>query len=1439
MPVGEVFLGAFLQVLFDRLAPSKLSLFPCEDGVRSELKQWKRKFSMIKAVLNDAEEKQLKNEAVKMWLEDLQDLAYDVEDILDEYATQVLERELMTEQSTNRIADYFSSWTQSALISQADMKSKTEEITCRLEDLCEEKNYLGLKEIAGGSSTIAWQRLPSTCVPTESAVIGRDADKAKILEMVLSNKQSGGRLQVIPIVGLGGVGKTTLAREVYNDKAMEDFNPRAWTCVSDDFDVLRISKAIFESVTASTCTLTNLNEVQVQLKNKIAGKKFLLVLDDVWSKDYDLWEALKSPFLAGAPGSRIIVTTRSKDVASTMELEVCYNLELLPEDACWVIFEKHVSQSRVITAGKNMKLLREKVVKKCKGLPLAARTLAGLLRSKQKYVEWLDILDSEIWDLPKESNILPILKLSYYHLPSHLKRCFVYCAIFPKDYEFKKEELVILWMAEGFIQQSNHKKQLEDLGDQYFCELLSRSFFQQLGNDSLKFVMHDLVHDLAQWISLETSFRLEDESSVMQIRRCERIRHSSYTFRKYEVEKNFEVFHRIEQLRTFLRIFSQPKSILDESYVSKSVFPNLLPKLQKLRSLSLTNYHEIELPDSIGDLKHLRYLNLSKSQITNLPESTSSLINLQSLLLTCCYRLKKMPLQMGDLINLRHLDIRGARLIREMPLGVKKLKYLRTLSNFVLGKGIGSSLKDLKELKFIRGELYISMLENAIDCHETGDYILWDKKDLEVLVLEWSSSMPYPDEAGKMVLDILQPHKNLKELTINNFGGKHFSSWIGDPSFSNMVVLKVDGCESCITLPSIGLLGSLKNLTIKGMKMLKKVGCEIYGENCSECFQSLETLCFENLPEWEQWDPFEEKLHVESFSCLRKLSIKQCPKLYGRLPNRLPSLKEIVISECEQLVVSFTSLPELCSLKIERCKGVVCNSPIDSQTLNPLPLLETVVIKECEELMVSFSNLPMLHSLEINRCKGSDVAGFRSWSKDEFQKLETLTIVGCEELIQLWPNVICPEKPPQGLGLDCFILLKELYLTELPNLVSFPDGSLSSLTKVQIWNCEAITSLHEGLKHNNARIEHLSVASCPSLMFVVRGRLPSSLKTLWVEDCEKLGNIWDDREDTYTSSPSSSFSLMQKENVDNTTTSLLCELNISQCPSLTQLSSTHHLPSTLRGLFIGYCSNLRTLIAGGQLPKALKFLRFEDCPKLELEADSFDNNSSLDRVWISGCENLRSVPEGLQTLHNLSYVRVENCPKLVSFAKDGLPNTELTVFISGCEKLQALPSHMHTLKSLQSLTLWNNPKMAFFPEQDIPTNLTSLDIDDPKIYNSLAEWGFHKLIFLRKLRIVGSPEAVSFPEEEKGVKLPASLVHLKLQKFPNLKYLSSKGFQNLTSLENLDVFTCPNLTSLPHFPSSLLRLTIYGCHVLKKRCERGEGEDWSKIAHIPYVKIDS
>lgn len=311
---------------------------------------------------------------------------------------------------------------------------------------------------AGGVSTAGWQRPPSTCLPTEPAVFGRDEDKAKILEMVLRDEPTDANFSLIPIVGMAGVGKTTLARVVFDDKAVEMFNLRSWVCVSDDFDILRITKSILESITFSPNSLKDLNQIQVQLREAVAGKRFLIVLDDVWSKNYSLWNTLKSPFRAGASGSKILVTTRSTDVALTVGTAEYYNLKLLSDDDCWSVFVKHAFEKRDVGLHRHMGSIRKKVVQKCRGLPLAAETLGGLLRCKQSDDEWDEILNSKIWYLSEESNILPVLRLSYHHLPSHLKRCFAYCAIFPKDYEFEEMELVYLWIAEGLIQQSNSSK---------------------------------------------------------------------------------------------------------------------------------------------------------------------------------------------------------------------------------------------------------------------------------------------------------------------------------------------------------------------------------------------------------------------------------------------------------------------------------------------------------------------------------------------------------------------------------------------------------------------------------------------------------------------------------------------------------------------------------------------------------------------------------------------------------------------------------------------------------------------------------------------------------------------------------------------------------------------------------------------------------------------
>ncbi|XP_048329752.2 putative disease resistance RPP13-like protein 1 [Ziziphus jujuba] len=908
--VGGAFLSASLQVLFDRMASQKVVDFVRGNKLNEGLLK-KLKIVLLSAnrVLNDAEMKQLTDSDVSNWLEELKDAIYIAEDLVFEINTEALRSEIEDHCAGSstfvKVRNFFSS-----RIAVKDVEARMVEIVDTIEDLMEQKKHLGLKE--GSVQTRPFTRLSAATLVEESDIYGRDADKEDIIKLLLSesDEASGGsdRISVISIVGMGGIGKTTLAQSVYrtiDDRIMtKPFDIKAWITVSEESDVFTLTKAIYETFTDSqNCTIKETFQLQLELKLSLEGKKFLLVLDDVWNVNYKCWYDLKSSFESAASGSKIIATTRIIDIASMMAgAPNQYQLKEIPNEDCWRLFEKHALGNVQPSVYQKLEKIGRQIVQKCKGLPLAIKSLGGLLRTEQDPKYWENILKNDTWNLGK-CDILPALWLSYYYLPSHLKRCFAYCSIFPKDYELEMETLILLWMAQDLLQPQETKTP-EEVGEEYFKDLISRSLI--LTNQYGRFTMHDLVNDLAKFVSGQSCLSLDDNCSSFLVSKT---RHFSYKGRKsHNIKKNLDL-GKNKVLRTLL--------LLDERYEVREKYlmhPQELQSLQCLRVLSANAYdystegHLIMktlllngctaltgLPNSIGNLKHLRYLDLTSSSIERVPESLCNLQELHTLKLSYCRKLTHLPSSITKLINLRRLNILGTSL-REMPPEMSNLKALQTLDEFVIGKDSGSNIKELGKLQNLHGHLSIRGLENVINVEDVSQANVKDKKCLTSLRLKWSGYTDDPLKARE-VLGRLQPPSNLECLSIENYGGLSFSPWVGHRLFSCIKRVELSNCKNCYLLPPLGQLTSLEDLVIRGFEMVERIGGEFYSDSdgggsssssssssvITKPFQSLQRLRFSNMAEWREWSLVEVEGGV--FPNVKSLFMQDCPKLKKACPT--------------------------------------------------------------------------------------------------------------------------------------------------------------------------------------------------------------------------------------------------------------------------------------------------------------------------------------------------------------------------------------------------------------------------------------------------------------------------------------------------------------------------------------------------------------------------
>ncbi|XP_031272482.1 putative disease resistance protein RGA3 [Pistacia vera] len=456
-------------------------------GVDKELKMLPTNLEAIQAVLLDAE-RQVKNRAVRDWLDRLQDTCYNLEDVLDEWKIALLKLQIERVHENVLVPKKvpffpFSCFNYKRVHLRHQIASKIKDITKSLDIIALKRERFHFRPILTTEKFEEVQNFSSIDV---SGICGRDTEKNALVRKLLEGGEQVRNLHIISIVGMGGIGKTTLARIAYNDNQIEEnFDERIWVCVSYSFDEYRIAKAIVESLKGSTSEVVELDSLLNMIRESIVGKKFLLVLDDVWTEDYSKWKPLYHCLKNGLYGSKILITTRVETVARMMDSIDIININPLSEEKCWELFSKIALSGRTREECENLEEIGRKIVGKCRGQPLAARIVGSLLRFRKHREEWLRILEglelnrSDVY----EQDSFSLLLLSYQGLPSTIQQCFSYCAIFPKGYRIDKEKLIKLWMAQGFLGLENNTD-MERVGEEYFNDLVTRSFLQDFEEDS-------------------------------------------------------------------------------------------------------------------------------------------------------------------------------------------------------------------------------------------------------------------------------------------------------------------------------------------------------------------------------------------------------------------------------------------------------------------------------------------------------------------------------------------------------------------------------------------------------------------------------------------------------------------------------------------------------------------------------------------------------------------------------------------------------------------------------------------------------------------------------------------------------------------------------------------------------------------------------------------
>ncbi|KAG6535294.1 hypothetical protein ZIOFF_000259 [Zingiber officinale] len=1116
LTVGGWFAQAFIQTLIDKASDKSIQLFAERRGFAEDMENLHPSLLEIQIILDEVQSSGCNDTKWKTLIQELKDAAYDAEDLIDEFQYHVLRQKIKGEEEdklatgSSGLSNMFYAAKKKLLgsshsLEEDDTRARVRKMQGRLEKIANRmKSIMNVlpPNDRRKRPEVKFQARESCSSPVTDILFGRDKELNQVVDWLLGSANQvepasafvNDAFSVLPIVGIGGAGKTTLAQYAHkHNRVQVHFHLKIWVCVSDNFTVQGLAKSIIQSVTPQKqYDNMGLEPLQKLLHEHIANKKFLLVLDDMWSDNKSIWHKLCALLKVGAHGSKIIVTTRDMKVSKMVSLVEPILLHGLDEDAFWQLFKKCSFGTLDPEDYPELKDIGRNIAGKLKGSPLAAKTLGSVLQSDLCQQHWDTIMKSDIWKIKQdEDDIMPALHLSYQYLNENLKQCFTFCSLFPKDYLFDKDKLVQMWMAEGFIEDNNTKR-MEDVGSDYFLEFINRSFFQELQFG--EFVMHDLIHDLAEMISTEETCRIENNRQTKMLSTIRHLRVGG------KLPLDFSGYDKLHTL--MLRKKSSPDSLFE--------------KLRSIRVLDVSWCSLQELSEHIGKLIHLRYLDISwNSEIKILPDLLSYLYNLQTLKVKGCSKLEYIPQELSKLVNLRCIDANDMFLV--MMKDVRRLTNLQELPTFSVQEDDGLKLEQLKDMTQLHGTLHIQNLENVVDGTEAQHAELKNKVHLKELVLQWNDEKDAKLE--EEVIEGLQPHESLKILTIRGYNGGRSPSWLMPKVLSNLETLDLVNCKGWDdVLPFIGQRLHLIELRMVSMPALKQLSHEFEGK----CFPKLEMLELYDLPALEEWSWTEGK---DLFPCMRELCARDCPKL-NRLPPFPPSLEILAITNCPSLILNNKTEddeegschlpPSIKVLELDNCGEY---SKLLPDCLPNLRLVTRLTIRHCPRI----ASIPLVQLVELQYLYISNCDELRRMEcLGLLKSLEKLKIVRCPMLVQLDVE----DEQAGGLSslrklcvdntalLKMFPLrnslsfIKELEIESCSEEVIFEDAilmqSLTAVTSLSFRYCKKLQSLPTELLHNFPLLEKLEMCDCPQLQSLPEIRLSPFLKALEICNCPQI-----------------------------------------------------------------------------------------------------------------------------------------------------------------------------------------------------------------------------------------------------------------------------------------------------------------------------------------------